>query len=148
MPDSAINSPLLVLIKLKKILIIDDEPNIVFYLKTLLEDHNYAPLIAYEADDGLRIAYEESPDCICLDIMMPKKSGITLYKELKKDKKLKHIPVIIISGVENAHSFKEPKFRRLIPDRRIPEPVAFFEKPINVQAFIEQLANVFDSGSR
>jgi len=129
---------------MKKILIIDDEPNIVFYLKTLLEDHRYSPLIALEAEAGLKIAYEESPDLICLDIMMPKKSGITLYKELKKDKRLKHIPVIIISGVENAYSFKEPKFRRLVPDRKIPEPLAFFEKPINVTSFLEFLGETLN----
>lgn len=129
---------------MKKILIIDDEANIVFYLKTLLEDHNYAPLIAREADEGWKIAHEESPDLICLDIMMPKKSGITLYKELKTDKKLKHIPVIIISGVENAYSFKEPKFRRLIPDKKIPEPSAFFEKPIDVPAFLKFLGKTLE----
>ncbi len=127
---------------MKKILIIDDEPNIVFYLKTLLEDHNYSPLIAREADEGWKVAQEESPDLICLDIMMPKKSGITLYKELKMDKELKRIPVIIISGVENAYSFREPKFRRLVPDKKIPEPSAFFEKPIDVPAFLEFLTKI------
>ena len=127
---------------MKKILIIDDEPNIVFYLKTLLEDHNYLPLIAREADEGLKVAHEESPDLICLDIMMPKKSGIALYQELKKDEELKHIPVIIISGVENAYSFKEPKFRKLVPDKEIPEPLAFFEKPIDVPAFLELLTKI------
>lgn len=125
---------------MKKILIIDDEPNIVVYLKTLLEDHGYAAVTAFDPDEGLRIAHEELPDLICLDIMMPKKSGVTLYRELKKEKKLKQIPVIIISGVENAYSFREPKFRQLIPDKRIPEPLAFFEKPVDVPRLIVLLA--------
>jgi CheY-like chemotaxis protein len=125
---------------MKKILIIDDEPNIVVYLKTLLEDHGYAVVTAFDPEEGLRIAHEEFPDLICLDIMMPKKSGVTLYRELKKEKKLKQIPVIIISGVENAYSFREPKFRQLIPDKRIPEPLAFFEKPVDVPGLIALLA--------
>jgi len=130
---------------MKKILIIDDEPDIVFYLKTFLEDHNYTTLSANEADTGFKIAKKEHPDLICLDIMMPKKSGITFYKEIKKDKKLQSIPVIIISGVENAYSFKGPQFRRLIPDPQIPEPLAFFEKPLNMPAFINFLERVFNS---
>ena len=130
---------------MKKILIIDDEPNIVFYLKTLLEDHKYAVLTALDSDEGCRLAGEELPDLICLDIMMPRKSGVTLYKEFKKNKKLKHIPVIIISGVENAYSFKEPKFRQLVPDKRIPEPLAFFEKPVDVPALLALLETELNS---
>jgi len=130
---------------MKKILIIDDEPDVVFYLKTLLEDHNFATFFAHDADAGFKAALEASPDLICIDIMMPKKSGITLYKELKEDETLKDIPVVIISGVETAYSFKGPKFRRLIPDPKIPEPLAFFEKPVNVPALLEFLANVFES---
>ncbi|MDY6862906.1 MAG: hypothetical protein SV062_07955, partial [Thermodesulfobacteriota bacterium] len=76
-----------------------------------------------------------------------RKSGITLYKELKEDEKLRDIPIVIISGVESVYSFKEPKFRRLIPDKDIPEPTAFFEKPINVPAFIELLSKIFKPSS-
>ena len=132
MEDAAIKS-------MKKILIIDDEPNVVFYLKTLFEDHHYVVLTALDPDEGFKIAGEELPDLICLDIMMPRKSGVTLYKELKKNKGLKQIPVIIVSGVENAFSFKEPKFRQLISDKRIPEPLAFFEKPVDVHGLINCL---------
>ena len=130
---------------MKKILIIDDEHDVVLYLKTLFEDHNYETLVAHDAQHGMEVAVEASPDLICLDIMMPKKSGISLYKELKEHTALKDIPVVIISGVESAFSFKGPKFRKLIPDSRIPEPLAFFEKPVNVPALMEFLTNLFDS---
>lgn len=130
---------------MRKILIIDDEPDVALYLRTLLEDHNYETLTVHDADAGRRVALEESPDLIFLDIMMPKKSGISLYKEFKEDGALKDIPVVIISGVESAYSFKGPKFRKLIPDSRIPEPLAFFEKPVNVSALMELLTEVFES---
>ena len=130
---------------MRKILIIDDELDVAFYLKTLLEDHDYEAATAHDADNGFKAALESSPDLICLDIMMPKKSGITLYKELKEDDTLKAIPVVIISGVESAYSFKGPTFRRLISDPKIPEPLAFFEKPVNVPALMKFLANMFDS---
>jgi len=129
---------------MRKILIIDDEPDVALYLQTLLEDHNYKTLTAHNADAGCKVALEESPDLIFLDIMMPKKSGISLYKEFKENETLKDIPVVIISGVESAYSFKGPKFRKLIPDSRIPEPAAFFEKPVNAAALMEFLAKVFE----
>ena len=129
---------------MKKILIIDDEPDVALYLKTLLEDNNYETLTAHNADTGFEIALEGSPHLILLDIMMPKKSGITLYKEIKEHDRLKNIPVVVISGVESAYSFKGLKFRTLIPDTDIPEPLAFFEKPVNASALVDFIAKVFE----
>jgi CheY-like chemotaxis protein len=80
--------------------------------------------------------------------MMPKKSGITLYREFKKDRKLKDIPVVVISGVESAYSFTGPQFRRLFPDQNIPEPLAFFEKPVNAQSLLELLTKIFGPPAR
>ena len=133
---------------MRKILIIDDEPDVAFYLKILLEDNGYFVVMAHDAENGFRKAQQELPGLICLDIMMPKKSGITLYRELKKDRKLKGIPVIIISGVESSYSFTGPQFRRLIPDRDIPEPLAFFEKPVNAQSLFEFLTKIFGPPAR
>lgn len=133
---------------MKKILIIDDEPDVAFYLKTLLEDHGYTTMSAHEAGEGLKLACMEQPDLLCLDIMMPKKSGIALYKEIKENESLKHIPVVIISGVESAHSFKGHKFRKLIPDQSIPEPVAFFEKPVNIPSFLNLVSSILDESTK
>jgi len=129
---------------MRKILIIDDEPDVALYLQTLLEDHNYKTLTAQDAEAGRKIALQEPPDLIFLDVMMPKKSGISLYKEFKENGALRNIPVVIISGVESAYSFKGPKFRNLIPDSKIPEPLAFFEKPVNVSVLMDFLANLFE----
>jgi len=116
----------------RKILVIDGEPDVALYLKTFLEDHGCIVLTAHDGDAGLTIAQEEQPDLIFLDIMMPKRSGIALYEQLKYDKKLRSIPVVVIGGLESAYSLQGPKFRRLIPDPKTPEPIAFLEKPINV----------------
>jgi len=133
---------------MRKILIIDDEPDVAFYLKILLEDNGYFVLMAHDAETGLRMAQKELPGLICLDIMMPKKSGIALYREIKKDRNLKKIPVVIISGVESAFRFTGPQFRRLIPDRDISEPLAFFEKPVNTQSLLECLVKIFGPSPR
>ena len=121
----------------KKILIIDDEPDIVMYLKVLLENNGYSVITASNGQEGFELARTEMPDLVCLDIMMPRKTGVALYQEIKTDPKLKKLPCIIISAYESAYSFKGQAFRRLIQDRTIPEPLKFFEKPIDVNVFLE-----------
>jgi len=120
----------------QKILIIDDEPDIVMYLTTLLEDHDYNVVSASDGQKGLELAKTEAPDLVCLDIMMPKKTGVALYQEIKTDPDLKKIPCIIISAYESAYSFKGQAFRRLIKDDTIPAPLNFFEKPLDIPVFL------------
>ena len=83
----------------KKILIIDDDPNIVDYLVTLFEDNDYSTTSAANAQEGLEIAKREIPDLITLDIEMPGDWGPRLYRKMVEDKKLKNIPIIVISGL-------------------------------------------------
>ena len=121
----------------KLILIIDDEPDIVTYLRLLLENHGYAVITASDGQEGFDRARSEHPDLICLDIMMPRKTGVALYQEIKTDPGLESIPCIIISAYESAYTFKGQAFRRLVQDRSIPEPLKFFEKPIDVPVFLD-----------
>ncbi len=129
---------------MKKILIIDDELDVVLYLKTVLEDHNYETRAAYDADSGMKAALEYMPDLIFLDIVMPKKSGISFYKELKEHRCLRDIPVAVISGVGNAYGLRGSTFRNLIPDSNITAPQGFFEKPLDIDALIKFLDGVLD----
>lgn len=121
----------------RKILIIDDEPDIVIYLKLLLENHGYDVVSAPDGEKGLELARDEAPDLVCLDIMMPRMTGVALYRVMKADPKLKKIPCIIVSAYESAYSFKGQAFRRLVQDRSIPEPLRFFEKPVDVPVFLD-----------
>jgi len=120
----------------KTVLIIDDEPDIVTYLGLLLENQGYAVISALDGQEGLELAKRERPDLVCLDIMMPRKTGVALYGEMKADPKLKKIPCVIISAYESAYSFKGQAFRRMVQDKSIPEPLRFFEKPIDIPAFL------------
>ena len=123
-----------------KILIIDDEPDIVTYLRMLLEDQGYTVIAAMDAQAGMEMASKEKPDLICLDIMMPKRSGLSLYKDFKKDKELRNIEIVIVSALAGAaYGFKGAKFRKLVPDKTVPEPAAIFEKPVNVARFIDYI---------
>ena len=83
----------------KKILIIDDDPDVILFLATVLQDHGYDTIDAPNGQEGLEKAKAELPDLILLDLMMPQKSGIALLSDLKKDDSLKKIPVIMVTGV-------------------------------------------------
>ena len=119
-----------------KVLIVDDEIDNVTYLVTVLEDAGYPVVSATTADEALRLARKDAPALICLDVMMPRRSGVSLYKELRSDPALRSVPTVFISAVENSANFRGARFRKLVPDRSIPEPDAFFEKPIDVAAFV------------
>lgn len=81
-----------------KILIIDDEREIVDTVSLMLKARDYAIVSALDGQDGLDKAKAEQPDLILLDIMMPGMDGYTVCLKLKSSKDTKNIPVVIISG--------------------------------------------------
>ena len=83
---------------MKKILIVDDEQDIVESLKFILEANNYTCYCAYNGEDGLRLAKELIPDLIILDVMMPKINGYKISRLLKFDSKYKNIPIIMVTA--------------------------------------------------
>ncbi len=84
--------------KKAKILLVDDDIDFVESTKIVLESKPYEVIVAYEGDEGLRKAKEESPDLILLDIIMPVKDGFTAAEQLKKDPQLSKIPVLILTS--------------------------------------------------
>jgi CheY-like chemotaxis protein len=85
----------------RKILIIDDDPNIVSYLEDVFTDNGYATCTASDGVDAVEIVKKEKPDLITLDLEMPKEWGPRFYRKLtQQDPEFKKIPVIVISGLE------------------------------------------------
>ncbi len=83
----------------KKILVIDDDPNVVEYLTTFFEDNDYDTCSAADAKEGLEIAKRESPDLITLDLELPGEWGPRFYRKMSQEPQIKNIPVIVISGM-------------------------------------------------
>lgn len=83
---------------MKKILIVDDEQDIVESLKFVLENYDYTCYCAYNGEDGLKLAREIKPDLIVLDVMMPRINGYKISRLLKFDKKYKDIPILMITA--------------------------------------------------
>ena len=83
---------------MKKILIVDDEQDIVESLKFVLETADFTCYCAYNGEDGLRLAKELVPDLIILDVMMPKMNGFKISRLLKYDAKYKNIPILMVTA--------------------------------------------------
>lgn len=82
----------------KKILIVDDEQDIVETLKFMLEAQGYKCFCAYDGEAGLNMAKEIIPDLMILDVMMPKINGYKISRLLKYDNKYKDIPIIMVTA--------------------------------------------------
>ena len=119
-------------------MVIDDEEDVVTYLTTFLEEQGYQTCSAFDGTEGLEKIQKERPDLICLDLLMPEKSGILLYREIRKNPELKDIPVIMITGFV-APEYPLIDFRRFISKRSIPPPEMFMEKPIDRQALLRAI---------
>jgi len=115
----------------KKILVVDDEPNVVAYLETLLQDNGYDTVSAANGLEGMEKVRSEKPDLITLDISMPEESGIRFYRDIKADPDLAGIPIVIVTGV-TGYGYKPEDFQKFISSRKkIPPPDGFIPKPID-----------------
>jgi len=121
----------------KKVLVIDDESSIIAYLTTVLEDEGYETCSATDVEEGLAVVREQLPDLITLDIMMPKRSGLAIYRDIKLDSQLQSIPVIFVTAFNRANDLWPAAFRRMVPDGAVPLPEGYIEKPIDVEVFLE-----------
>lgn len=118
-------------------MIIDDELDIRMYLEAALEDSGFETCGVGESKSIFDVAVKQKPDLIVLDIMMPQRSGVSIYKELRADETFRNIPVVIISGMLLAKDSIEEEFKKLIGEEIIPLPDGFIEKPIKLPAFMD-----------
>jgi DNA-binding response OmpR family regulator len=83
----------------KRVLVVDDDENTVRFLSVALSENGYEPVQAFDGEQGLKKVQESKPDLILLDVMMPKKTGFVLFKQLRRNEEYKDIPVIMLTGV-------------------------------------------------
>jgi len=115
----------------KTVLIVDDEPDVVTFISTLLEDNGYSTVTAQNGDEALDRLKEARPDVITLDVSMPEKSGVRLYRDMKESDEWKAIPIIIVTGISG-------DFERFISTRsQVPPPEGYISKPIEEKEILE-----------
>jgi CheY-like chemotaxis protein len=88
----------MVLAQDKTVLVVDDEPNVRTYLAQILRDAGFHVVTASDGDEALAMIRQQQPDFISLDLVMPRKSGRRLLYELRKDRRLAQIPVLIVTA--------------------------------------------------
>ena len=120
----------------KKILVVDDEPDVVKYLCSFLKDNGFTTIEASDGKEGMELAIKELPDLISLDITMPNETGTRMLRNLKDHPVTSSIPVIIVTGVD-------PLYEDFITNRKqINPPVAFFEKPIDKDKYLKEIKKI------
>jgi CheY-like chemotaxis protein len=126
----------------KRILIVDDEPDVVSYLEMLLRDHGYETRSAANGQEALDLVRRERPDLITLDVSMPEASGTRFYREIKADPALAGIPVVIVTAV-TGYGGDRYGYEKFISGRKIvPPPDGFFPKPIEPDKLLLAIADL------
>jgi len=126
----------------KKVLVVDDDPDVRLFSVTVLEENGYTPLEAEDGESGLQMIKAEKPDLVILDVLMPRQSGVRLYRELKTAKALKDVKVIILSGIAKKTFLRSQRALTEFGGAEIPEPEIYLEKPVEPDELAEVIKKV------
>ena len=130
----------------KRILIVEDDPHVVLFLSTLLQDHGYQTLTASNGAEGWLVINREHPDLVLLDLMMPHKSGISLLSDIKTHEELKAIPVIMVTGIATETGIDLESIMKRGADEATEtgpfKPDGFVEKPVDPDRLIALIKEV------
>jgi two-component system alkaline phosphatase synthesis response regulator PhoP len=121
-----------------RILVVDDEPDMVEMIKAALEGASHKVIAAFNGKEGIEKARKEKPDAIVLDIMMPEKDGFAACKELKGDPACKDIPILILTGV--GEHFANTRYAKSMGMEL--EAEDYIDKPIDPKLLVARLAKL------
>jgi DNA-binding response OmpR family regulator len=119
--------------KVKKVLVVDDDPVVVRLVKEFLKAQGHVVETAKDGIDAMILVKKEIPDLIVLDIMMPELNGYDVLRTLKFTDEYKEIPVLLLTSREQEL------------DKRIGEMMGidYLQKPVNREAFVEKIQKIF-----
>lgn len=122
----------------KKILVVDDEPDILTFFTTVLEDHGATVIQAADGDEAIEKVRKEKPDLVTLDLNMPGKDGGQVFEAIRRDEELTGTRVCIITG--------RPELRRLIYDRPVLPPEGYLDKPVDEETLLRNVRKILEVG--
>lgn len=114
------------------IAIIDDEVDITTYLQMALEDSGLRVVTTNDANHAIELLERFLPDLVCLDLLMPEQTGLSLYAQIVVHPTLRHLPIVILSGLANADELP----RLLEQSGRLPAPASYVEKPVDAATLL------------
>ena len=127
---------------MKKVLLVDDDVDVRKFVSKLVERAGYEVVEAKNGMEGMGTVRQDKPDLIILDILMPKQSGIRMYRELKTDEPLRDIPVIVLSAIAPKSFFRSQEVLAEFAGQPVPEPEAYIEKPEEPEELIELMKKI------
>jgi CheY-like chemotaxis protein len=122
----------------KTILVVDDEPDVILFLQTALEDAGFNVITASNGDEALEKVKASPPHFISCDLVMPRKSGVRFLYELRKHKDWSKIPVVVVT----AHARDElgsKDLREILDGKVLSGPQVYLEKPIRAEDFVNMV---------
>jgi Fe-S oxidoreductase len=123
-------------LKGRKILVVDDEPDIREFITAVLSDHGAVTVQAADGDEAIEKIRSEKPDLMTLDLNMPNTDGGEVFAAIRNDEDLPPVRVLIISG--------HPELRKLIYERHVPPPEGFIDKPIEQEDLLLNVRKVLE----
>jgi len=125
----------------KLVLIVDDEEDVARYLSAALSDEGFDTLTLGEAKGVLDLAVERRPDLICLDLVLPGQTGLSLYQQIRETPELAGTPIVVVTGLVPADAIGKVGLGETLPP-----PDAFVEKPVDIPKFVETVRNLVREG--
>ena len=123
-----------------KILIIDDDVDIVEGEKILLEGNGYTVFTAFDGEEGLRKIRDEVPDLVILDIIMASPTeGFELTRQIKRDERLASIPILMVTSVR-----RDDETRRHLVNGILPHVEDYIEKPVRPEQILQSVRRVLE----
>ena len=126
----------------KRVMVVDDDPDIRLFTVSVLEESGYTAMEAANGEEGEQMIRDNPPDLVILDVLMPKESGIRLFRRLKTDPDLKGIPVVMVSGIAEKSFRRSQKVLTEFGGQPVPEPNAYLEKPVGPEELAETIRRV------
>ena len=127
---------------MKKVLVVDDDEDVRKLVSKIVERAGYEAVVAKNGVEGMGRLREDKPDLIILDVLMPKQSGIRMYRELKTDEPFRDIPVIILSAIAPKSFFRSQEVLAEFAGQSVPEPEAYIEKPEEPEELVELIKKI------
>ncbi len=127
----------------KKILVVDDEPDVRNFLSTCIQDVGFIVDTAVDGQDALEKIEKEIPDLMTLDMVMPRKSGIELIRTLRKNDKWAKLPVIVITAhAQNEFASEDIKSFNAFTSGL--KPRRTIEKPVTPEKLVNTICDILD----
>ncbi len=126
----------------KRVLVVDDEMDLRTFISTLLESNGFKAVVAENGEQGMVKVREKKPALITLDVMMPKESGIKMYRDIKTNPEFADIPVLIISGLAKKTFLHSQKVLDKFKNQVVPEPEGYIEKPPEPEELLNEVTRI------